>query len=146
MKISTRLRYGTRLLVKLGRNYGKGPLFLKDIARKECISEKYLSQIIIPLKNSGMVNSFRGAKGGYMLSRPPELITMKEIYNILEGDFNIVKCVGDPKVCSRIAACATHSLWIKLGAHIETMLSCVSLNDLLDQRLYETEKAIIYNI
>ncbi len=146
MKISTRLRYGTRMLVKLGHHYGKGPVYLKDIAKTEAISAKYLSQIIIPLKNSGLVNSFRGANGGYVLSRPPAMITMKEIYTILEGDFNIVKCVGDPRACSRIPVCTTHDLWTRLGAHIGNMLECISLADLITQSPYSRQNAIIYNI
>ncbi|MGZ6292050.1 MAG: RrF2 family transcriptional regulator, partial [Syntrophales bacterium] len=63
MKLSTRARYGVRLMVALALNYGKGLVFLKDIAKGENISEKYLSQIIIPLRGVGLVNSSRGAYG-----------------------------------------------------------------------------------
>ncbi len=79
MKLSTRARYGTRLMLKLALRYGKGPVFLKDIARAEEISEKYLSQIIIPLKGAGLVRAFRGAHGGYTLARAPDRIKLKDI-------------------------------------------------------------------
>jgi len=65
MKLSTRIRYGVRLMLLLAENWGKGPVFLRDIARTEEISEKYLSLIIIPLRTKGLVNSTRGAHGGY---------------------------------------------------------------------------------
>jgi Rrf2 family protein len=96
MKISTRARYGTRLMVALGAHYGQRPVFLKEIAKAEEISEKYLSQIIMPLKAAGLVNSFRGAHGGYVLSRTPAQISLKDIVGALEGDFNLVGCLGNP--------------------------------------------------
>ena len=79
MNISTRTRYGTRLMLELGLNYGKEPLLLREIAASQEISEKYLSQIIIPLKAAGLVNSFRGARGGYILAKPPKQITLNDI-------------------------------------------------------------------
>ncbi|MGD0280318.1 MAG: Rrf2 family transcriptional regulator, partial [Smithella sp.] len=77
MKLSTRARYGVRLMVALAVNYDKGPVFLKDVAKGENISEKYLSLIIIPLRRIGLVNSIRGAHGGYLLAKDPSQITMK---------------------------------------------------------------------
>ena len=74
MRLSTRSRYGVRLMLALGLSDKKEPIFLKDIAKSEEISEKYLSQIIIPLKANGLINTFRGAHGGYILSRPASQI------------------------------------------------------------------------
>ena len=79
MKITTRSRYGVRLMLELAGNYGKGQVLLKDIARNEGISEKYLSLIIIPLRTAGLVQSTRGAHGGYSLAKPPGEITLKDI-------------------------------------------------------------------
>ena len=146
MKISTRARYGARLMIELGRHYGQGPLYLKDIAKSEDISEKYLSQIIIPLKNAGLVDSFRGAKGGYVLGRAPGKITMKDIVSVLEGDFNLVKCVQTPQSCSRVSICVTRELWGKMGETIEKMLDSVSLEKLVkkcDDKKLTTQ---MYNI
>ena len=72
MKISTRGRYGIRLMLALALNYNNGTIPLKTIAKDQGISEKYLEQIINPLTKSGLVKSFRGAQGGYMLTNPPE--------------------------------------------------------------------------
>src|SRR4030042_540461 len=93
MKLSTRTRYGVRLMVALALNYGKDPVFLKDIAKGENISEKYLSLIIIPLRGVNLVNSVRGAHGGYNLSKEPSQITLKEIVDVLEGECSLVDCV-----------------------------------------------------
>ncbi len=69
MRISTRARYGLRLMVEIAANYGKGPILLKEISKNIDVSEKYLSQIIIPLKGKGLINTYSGAHSGYVLSR-----------------------------------------------------------------------------
>lgn len=131
MKISTRSRYGLRLMVYLGLHYEKGSVFLKDIARKEGISEKYLGQIIIALKNSGLVNSIRGAHGGYILSRKPETINLKDIVEILEGGLDLVECVADKKYCKKSHNCVTQEIWHNLSAVMKNELVKVSLADLV---------------
>ena len=133
MKISTRVRYGVRLMVELGLHYDQGPFYLKQIAKLEDISEKYLSQIIIPLKRAGLIRSFRGAKGGYILSRSPDKISMKQIVAVLNGGLNMVKCVKSPNSCSRVSSCVTRELWNDLGNVISNMLGSVSLQDLVEK-------------
>jgi Rrf2 family protein len=68
MKLSTRGRYGTRLMLELAKNYGKGPISMSDISRNLDIPIKYLEQLIIPLKKADLINSVRGPKGGHMLA------------------------------------------------------------------------------
>ena len=94
MKLSTKGRYGTRLMIDLAENLTKGPVLLKDIAERQNISEKYLSRLAAVLKGSGLLLSFRGARGGYKLSRSPELITLKDILISIEGPMTLVGCVG----------------------------------------------------
>jgi Rrf2 family protein len=146
MKISTRARYGTRLMLALGVNYGQRPVFLKEIAKAEEISEKYLSQIIMPLKAAGLVNSFRGAHGGYVLSRAPAQISLKDIVGVLEGDFNLVGCVGNPSECSRVSICVTRDLWSKLGRQISEMLKTVTLEDLVKRFKEKRQTSLMYAI
>jgi Rrf2 family protein len=146
MKISTRARYGTRLMVALGAHYGQRPVFLKEIAKAEEISEKYLSQIIMPLKAAGLVNSFRGAHGGYVLSRAPAQISLKDIVGVLEGDFNLVGCVGNPSECSRVSICVTRDLWSKLGRQISEMLKTVTLEDLVKRFKEKRQTSLMYAI
>lgn len=146
MKISTRARYGTRLMVELGLHYGQGPVFLRQIAKAEEISEKYLSQIIIPLRAAGLVNSFRGAHGGYVLARPPAKISLKEIVGVLEGNFDLVGCVDNPSECSRVSVCVTRNLWSNLGKKIGQILSAVTLEELVKESRKKRQSGVMYNI
>ncbi len=141
MKLSTRSRYGLRLMLVLARNYGKGNTFLKEIAREEDISEKYLSLIIIPLKGVGLVNSVRGASGGYTLARDPSQITLKDIVDVLEGDC-LVDCLKDPKSCSRVSTCASHDIWAMLGGKISETLSGITLEQLVRMNQDKWEKSV----
>ena len=129
MKISARARYGVRLMMVLARNYGKGPIYLKDIAKEEEISEKYLGQIVIPMRGAGLVLSSRGSHGGYMLAREPSEINLKEIVDILEGDC-LVRCIKDPSSCPRVPTCASRDIWVLLGGKISETLGSVSLAEL----------------
>jgi Rrf2 family protein len=131
MKLSTRTRYGVRLMVALAENYGKTSVFLKDIAKGEDISEKYLSLIIIPLRGVGLVNSIRGAHGGYNLAKAPSQITLKEIVDVLEGDCSLVDCVKNPSSCSRVPICASHDIWATIGDKISETLSSITLDTLV---------------
>ncbi len=131
MKLSTRARYGVRLMLALAVNYGKGPVYLKDIARGEEISEKYLSLIIIPLRTAGLVNSTRGAYGGYQLARDPAQVNLKDILDILEGETCLVDCVRDPSRCPRVPTCVTREIWCLLGGRISEVLGSISLLDLV---------------
>lgn len=146
MKLSTRTRYGTRLMLRLALSYNEDPVFLKDIAKAEDISEKYLSQIIIPLKSAGLVNSFRGAKGCYILSKSPTQITLKDIVEVLEDDFNLARCIEDPTVCRRVSICVTRDLWNKLGEKISQTLEAITLADLVEQYHKKGKKEVVYHI
>ena len=132
MRLSTRARYGTRLMLELALNYDSGTIFLKDIAKKEEISEKYLSHLIIPLKASGLIYSSRGAHGGYMLAKPPSQIKLEEIVNVLEGDMSFVECVKNPSICSRVSKCTTRDVWEQLDKKVSDVLNSVTLEDLVN--------------
>jgi Rrf2 family protein len=133
-------------MLELALHYGQGPIFLKDIARSQEISEKYLSQIIIPLKARGLVNSFRGAHGGYVLHREPAQVNLREIVEVLEGDFSLVECVTDPKVCDRASQCVTQSVWCRVGQAIASTLSAITLADLVRDLEAKVAKNPTYTI
>jgi Rrf2 family protein len=140
MKLSTRARYGVRLMLALAQNYGKEPLYLKDIAKQEDISEKYLSLIIMPLRGIGLVNSVRGAYGGYNLARDPSQITLKEIVDILEGDCSLVDCVKDPSACPRVSTCVSHDIWATIGGKISETLSSITLKSMIKMNQEKLKK------
>jgi Rrf2 family protein len=146
MRLSTRARYGVRLMAALAFNYNKGPVFLKNVARGENISEKYLSLIIIPLRRIGLVNSMRGAHGGYSLAKDPSQITMKEIIDVLEGDCSLVECVRNPSTCPRVPICATHDIWEIIGEKISETLNSITLDMLVKMNQEKAQQTMMHNI
>ncbi|MEI8345222.1 MAG: Rrf2 family transcriptional regulator, partial [Candidatus Omnitrophota bacterium] len=111
MKLSTRSTYGLRLMIELAVRFGRGPVLLREIARTEDISEKYLSQLVIPLKGKGLLAAFRGAHGGYVLGKSPIEITLKDIVEPLEGDLGLVDESEVPENGSRPSDTVTRDLW-----------------------------------
>ena len=146
MKLSTRSRYGVRMMADLAGHYGKNPVFLKDIAKREDISEKYLSIIVIPLRNAGLIQSTRGAHGGYILGRPPAQITVQDIFDVLEGKICLVDCVRNPKNCPRVSTCPTRDIWSMLGERIRETLSSISLADLVQTSRKKAQNNIMSDI
>ncbi len=131
MKLSTRSRYGLRLLFQLALHYEQGPVQLSDITGREGISGKYLGQIIIQLRSSGLVGSVRGAQGGYYLARHPSQITVGDALSVLEGSLCPVECV-ESKQCERAGECSTRRVWSILNDRITEALSGITLTDMLE--------------
>ncbi len=146
MKLSTRSRYGVRMMADLADNYGKTPVFLKDIAKREDISEKYLSIIVIPLRAAGLIQSTRGAYGGYVLARPPEEITVGDIFDAVEGKICLVDCVKNPQDCSRASTCPTRDVWSVLSDRIRDTLGSITMADLVKTRHEKALNNIMSNI
>jgi Rrf2 family cysteine metabolism transcriptional repressor len=146
MKLSTRVRYGVRLMAALAERSGQGPVFLKDIALEQGISEKYLSLIVIPLRSTGLVISARGANGGYSLARDPRTITLKEVVGVLEGETCLVDCVRDPSTCNRTSLCSSRDVWRRIGDKISEALSEVTLAQLADESIEKKQKNVSYDI
>jgi len=139
MKLSTKGRYGVRMMIDLAVHYGEGPVLLRDIARREAISEKYLSNLISPLKGIGLVEATRGVNGGFVLGRAPADITMNEIVEVLEGPLGLVDCVQKPAVCSRSAFCVARDLWSEAAAGLSMTLRKYTLADMAERRKEKSE-------
>lgn len=146
MRISTRARYGLRLMVEVALSYEKGPILLKEISKNIDVSEKYLSQIIIPLKGRGLINTYSGAHSGYILSKPPSGIKLKEIVEILEGDLSLIDCVNNPSVCDRVSTCVTRDIWTKMGDKILEVLNEYTLDDLVKMCRERKDDRMMYSI
>jgi Rrf2 family cysteine metabolism transcriptional repressor len=127
--ISTRSRYGLKLMYELALRYGAQPVFLKDIASAHAISEKYLSKLVIPLRGAGLVSSFRGAHGGYALAREPRAITVREIVQVLEG--KISPAVGPRRKGDSTDSHPTDGVWILLDKTVLQTLENVTLESLV---------------
>lgn len=130
MKLSTKSRYGTRLLLDMAQHYDQGPIQLGDIAKRQEISVKYLEQIIIPLKKAKYVLSVRGPKGGHFLARPPEEITLGEIVALLEAGPSLAECSEHAEVCRRSATCPTRPIWKEAAQAMFDKLHSITLADL----------------
>ncbi|MBN2137263.1 MAG: Rrf2 family transcriptional regulator [Sedimentisphaerales bacterium] len=131
MKLSTRTRYGLRAILELAENVEKGPLQLRVIAQRQEISPKYLEQLITVLRSAGLVRSIRGAKGGYVLAKPPSKIRLDEVFNCLEGAVTTAECVDDGTACQRAPDCAARIIWTQVQQAVENVLKAVTLQDLI---------------
>jgi Rrf2 family transcriptional regulator, iron-sulfur cluster assembly transcription factor len=131
MKLSTRSRYGTRLMVDMAQHYNQGPIQLGDIAKRQDVSVKYLEQIIIPLKKAHYIESVRGPKGGHVLTKPPEEITLGEIVALLEEGTSLVECSDNAGVCQRADICPTRLIWKEASEAMFERLQAITLADLV---------------
>lgn len=131
MKLSTRGRYGTRLMVELAKNYGRGPVSMTEISRKQDIPVKYLEQIIIPLKKANLVSSIRGPKGGHMLAKPPNQINVWELLVLLESRLTFADCLTSESACEHAKTCVVRPLWTKAHEAIMKLFEKTTLEDLL---------------
>jgi len=134
MKISTRIRYGARAMLELACRYGEGPIELKEIARKEDISIKYLEQVINPLRAAGLVKAIRGSKGGYALAKHPSAICLYDVVETLEGPLNLLECLHDPKACQKVSSCVTRDIWKEISDAISKIFYSVTLEDMVNRK------------
>jgi Rrf2 family transcriptional regulator, cysteine metabolism repressor len=146
MKLSTRGRYGVRIMLELALHFGEGPVLLKDIAERQAISEKYLWQLINPLKSMGLIKSIRGARGGYVLARDPAEINLREILRILEGSLCLVDCVDDPAACDRSESCITREIWSETSKNISQSLESMTLGKMVERHKNRGDGALGYSI
>ena len=122
-----------RLMIDLAMNSVGEPVSLKDVAKRQGISEKYLEQIISVLNRAGYVKSIRGAQGGYLLRRAPEEYTVGMILRLTEGSLAPVTCVEDGDFpCERQENCVTVILWKKINDAINSVVDSITLQDLVD--------------
>ena len=134
MKISTKGRYVLRMLLDLAEHRGEGYIALKDIAKRQGISKKYLEQIIPLLNNTDILVASRGYQGGYMLAKSPDMYTVWDILRITEGSIAPVSCLqGGSSVCDRDDQCMTLYVWEGLEKVIAEYLDSITLQDILDR-------------
>lgn len=133
MILSTKGRYGLKMMYEFALNYGTGPMSLKEVAAKQQLSETYLEQLIAHLKKAELVKSIRGAQGGYELLRKPEEITVGEIIRTLEGPLAPSDCVLDSEPeCTRAGYCVTRLIWEKIMDSINNVIDSITLKDMVN--------------
>ena len=144
MKISTKGRYALRLMIDLAENSSGNPVSIKDVAKRQGISDKYLEQIISVLNKAGYVRSVRGAQGGYLLKSDPETYTVGMILRQTEGSLAPVSCIEDDEIiCDRQEQCVTSIVYKKINDAISNVVDNITLQDLVD---WQSEKNGTYVI
>ena len=147
MRFSTRVRYGMQAMLALALRPHRVPLSVKEIAERNDLPEHYLEQLITPLRRAGLVQSARGAQGGYVLAHPAAEITLKEIVEALEGPIAVEECECPPGTEHALGYCLEHGVWRKLKQAIEDHLAARTLADLRDEaQAAERRIAPIYEI
>ena len=147
MKISTKGRYGLRILLDLATHQNKGPVNLADISKRQGISEKYLWQVINLAKAAGLINSARGPKGGYTVAKPTDQITVLEIISALEGPIILVDCLEKSEGCNRSDSCVTREVWAKIGDSMKKTMAGITLQELVKkQEAKESGQSLNYTI
>ena len=132
MKLTTRSRYGTRMILDMALHGKDGPVRIKDIAERQGVSVKYLEKLVRELKQAGFVRSRRGPRGGHELAMPLEAVTVGDIVRTLEGELSLVECDADPgRTYPRLADCLTREVWAEASRAMHKALDAISLADLV---------------
>lgn len=137
MKLSTKSRYGTRAMTEIARGWPDRPVTRREIAELQRIPDSYLENILVSLKESGLVTTIRGARGGYRLAQPPEEITVLMIVEALQGPIIPVPCTDPRYSCESSASCRTASVWSRMYHAIQEVLEKHSLSDLIREETQE---------
>ena len=132
MKLSTRSRYGARILVDLARHRDQGPIQIGEISKRQDISVKYLEQLIRPLKQAKLVTSVRGPKGGHLLAEKPEKISLGQVVRLFEGQSDLVECVSYPEKCSMSDDCQVRLAWRDATEVLYNKLDSTTISDLMN--------------
>jgi len=139
MKLSTRTRYGSRALVEIAAAYPDRAVCVREISEKQQISPKYLEQIIGSLKLAGIIRPIRGMHGGYTLTRPPDRINLRQVFDVLEGSIAPVQCVDNPNACPIRDECPTRSTWVEIKSAVADVLEKRTLQSLVTE--WKSEEA-----
>ncbi len=146
LKLTTKFRYGTRAMLDLGTHSSEKPVSLKEIAKRQDISPKYLETLFSILQTSGTVRSVRGAQGGYQLAVDPADITLKRIFELFEDTGWLVECTADPSFCDRAEDCVTREIWSELYDLCTNYLDSLNLKDLMDRVAEKAPTPDVYYI
>ncbi|MBT7260311.1 MAG: Rrf2 family transcriptional regulator [Desulfobacula sp.] len=131
MKLSTKTRYGTRILIELALQIDQGAIQVSKISAKQKIPVKYLEQILRSLHQAGIVKSVRGPKGGHLLAKDPKGIYLGQIVRLLEGQTDLVECVSSPEKCEMSADCLVRNAWYDATSVLYEKLDGISIADLI---------------
>ena len=133
MRVSTKGRYGVRAILDLGMHEDGEPVYLKEIARRQNLSYRYLERLFAGLRKAGIIRSVRGSQGGYQLARPASEILMLDVVEALEGPIRSVGCLDDPHICPITESCVPHDLWSRVNDAVQNVLAETTLAELVEE-------------
>lgn len=146
MKISTKGRYGLRVMIELATHFGRGPVAVDTISKNQNISANYIHNLVSGLRSAGLVRTIRGPNGGHELAKTPDSITAYDVVSVLEGKSDPVECVNDASCCTRSSSCAAHDLWRDIASAVNKVLSDLTLETLAKTQLQKQSQSINYQI
>ncbi len=131
MKVSARAEYGLRALIDLAQHYGEGPVQTHEIAARRGLPEPYLNQLMTSLRKAGLVASKRGPTGGHALARPPQDISLREAFEVLEGSSAPWWCVEvEEPDCAYASGCGLRPVWQAINVAVEQVLTDLTLAEI----------------
>jgi Rrf2 family iron-sulfur cluster assembly transcriptional regulator len=131
MKLSTRSRYGARILLELAHRSSDAPVQVSQISKEQNIPVKYLEQLVRTLKSADLITSVRGAKGGHILNRAADQITLGEVVRLFEGQHELVECISRPDKCNMAENCRVRLAWKSATEALYEKLDRITIADLL---------------
>jgi Rrf2 family protein len=134
MRISTKGRYALRTLADIASQRTSNPVSFQSIAQRQGISQKYLWQIITPLKEAGILDVIRGVNGGCVLTRDPQTLTVRDILVAAEGPIMLVPCLNDHPDCARAASCCARSVWNRVNQKLLAALDEITLSTVMEEQ------------
>lgn len=135
MRLSAKSEYGLRALIDIATFYGQGPVGAREIAARQQIPVKFLEQLVSAMRRAGILDSRRGAKGGFFLARPPEKITVFSAVEALEGSLSPTACVGEGTPdCARSTQCAAQDVWNRAKIALREALEEITVADLVSRQ------------
>lgn len=147
MRLSARARYAVRLMLEVHRNGGnKEPVQLSEVSRLTGISRRFLEQVALGLRTNSLLRSFCGRRGGYVLARPADQITVGDVIQAASGQIVLCNCVDDPGVCSRSDVCVCRLMWKLIQERLEAALAEYTIADLADEPTMSTLREAISDI
>ncbi len=155
MKLSTKITYGVRALFDIAYHSCGTPAKVNDIARRQGISPRYIEQIFILFKKAGLIRTIRGPKGGYMLAKEPDKLTLGDIIRAVEGEIELVSCkpseTEDGGECSMSKECVTAPIWSELNSQVSSFFDSITIKALCERGTAlgitrDMEGKFLYNI
>jgi len=146
MRLTYKGDYSIKVILELALNYGQGVITIQDLATKGDVPIKFLEQVLLDLKRGGFVDSKRGKKGGYELSKRPDQIKLGEVVRYIDGPTEPIACVSDRyKGCKEVDRCILRGIWQRVDRAISGVIDTVTFEDLV-QQMNQQSKAADYSI